>query len=153
MYGKALGNGYAITAIVGRKSIMDYAQSTFISSTFWTERSGPVAALQTLKVMENIKSWKIISKTGKSIKKNWTKIAKKNKIGLIEDAAESIGSKVNKQNVGTFGELGIFSFAGNKILTSGEGGAIVTNSRAKFEKLKLIRSHGRKTVDNYLISH
>ena len=79
-------------------------------------------------------------------------ISKKNKISLIEDAAESIGSKINKQNVGTFGELGIFSFAGNKILTSGEGGAIVTNSREKFEKLKLIRSHGRKTTENYFSS-
>ncbi len=80
------------------------------------------------------------------------KIAKQNKIVLIEDAAESIGSKINKQNIGTFGELGIFSFAGNKILTSGEGGAIVTNSKEKFDKLKLIRSHGRKSVDNYFSS-
>ena len=80
------------------------------------------------------------------------KIAKKNKIALIEDAAESIGSKINNKNVGTFGELGIFSFAGNKILTSGEGGAVVTNSKEKFEKLKLIRSHGRKAVDNYFSS-
>ena len=80
------------------------------------------------------------------------KIAKQNKIVLIEDAAESICSKINKQNIGTFGELGIFSFAGNKILTSGEGGAIVTNSKEKFDKLKLIRSHGRKSVDNYFSS-
>jgi len=80
------------------------------------------------------------------------KIAKENKISLIEDAAESIGAKVNRQNVGTYGELGIFSFAGNKILTSGEGGAIVTNSKEKFEKLKLIRSHGRKTTGNYFSS-
>ena len=80
------------------------------------------------------------------------RISKKNKITLIEDAAESIGSKINKQKVGTFGELAIFSFAGNKILTSGEGGAVVTNSKEKFEKLKLIRSHGRKTVKNYFSS-
>ena len=80
------------------------------------------------------------------------RISKKNKITLIEDAAESIGSKINKQKIGTFGELAIFSFAGNKILTSGEGGAVVTNSKKKFEKLKLIRSHGRKTADNYFSS-
>jgi perosamine synthetase len=77
------------------------------------------------------------------------RISKKNKITLIEDAAESIGSKINKQKVGTFGEIAIFSFAGNKILTSGEGGAVVTDSKEKFEKLKLIRSHGRKTIKNY----
>ena len=79
-------------------------------------------------------------------------ISKKNKITLIEDAAESIGSKINKQKVGTFGEVAIFSFAGNKILTSGEGGAVVTDSKEKFEKLKLIRSHGRKTIKNYFSS-
>ena len=79
-------------------------------------------------------------------------ISKKNKIALIEDAAESIGSTVKNQKVGTFGEMAIFSFAGNKIITSGEGGAIVTNSKEKFEKLKLIRSHGRKTTGNYFSS-
>ena len=71
---------------------------------------------------------------------------------MIEDAAESIGSSINKKKIGSFGNLGVFSFAGNKILTSGEGGAVVTNSKEKFEKLKLIRSHGRKTVKNYFSS-
>ena len=49
MFGKTIGNGYALTAVVGRKSVMEAAQSTFISSTFWTERIGPTAALATLK--------------------------------------------------------------------------------------------------------
>ena len=48
MFGKALGNGYAITAVIGKDSVMQSAQSTFISSTFWTERIGPTAALKTL---------------------------------------------------------------------------------------------------------
>ena len=47
MFGKALGNGYSITAIIGRREVMEAAQSTFISSTFWTERIGPTAALKT----------------------------------------------------------------------------------------------------------
>merc|ERR1712000_183019 len=46
IYGKAMGNGYAITSVVGRREIMEAAQSTFISSTFWTERIGPAAALK-----------------------------------------------------------------------------------------------------------
>ena len=50
MFGKTIGNGYALTAVVGRKSVMEAAQSTFISSTFWTERIGPTAALATLKL-------------------------------------------------------------------------------------------------------
>jgi glutamate-1-semialdehyde 2,1-aminomutase len=62
MYGKTIGNGYALTAVVGKRSVMEAAQKTFISSTFWTERIGPTAALATLKVMEQIKSWEIIRK-------------------------------------------------------------------------------------------
>ena len=78
MLGKALGNGYAINAILGKRSVMEYAQSSFISSTFWTEKIGSVAAIKTLEVMDNIKSWKLISKIGSSIKKDWKKIALKN---------------------------------------------------------------------------
>ena len=52
MFGKALGSGYAITAIIGREQIMQSAQRTFISSTFWTERIGPTAAIKTLAIME-----------------------------------------------------------------------------------------------------
>lgn len=78
--------------------------------------------------------------------------AKSKKTILIEDAAESIGSSINKKKVGSFGNLAIFSFAGNKVLTTGEGGAITTNSKKIFEKLKLIRSHGRLDKHNYFAS-
>jgi glutamate-1-semialdehyde 2,1-aminomutase len=71
VFGKALGNGYAITAVIGKKEIMDVAQSTFISSTFWTERIGPTAALKTLEVMEKTKSWELITSIGKSIGQRW----------------------------------------------------------------------------------
>ena len=81
-FGKALGNGYAITAIIGKKNIMESAQDTFMSSTFWTERSGPVAAIKTLQIMERLKSWKIITNTGNQVQKNWEKIAKNNKLKL-----------------------------------------------------------------------
>jgi len=77
IFGKALGNGYPITAIIGRRDIMESAQSTFISSTFWTDRIGPSAALKTLEVMESLKSWEIITKTGIKVKKNWQKLADK----------------------------------------------------------------------------
>lgn len=76
-FGKALGNGYAITAVVGRKEVMESAQDTFISSTFWTERIGPTAALKTLQVMEKIKSWEIITQTGLSIIERWEQLANK----------------------------------------------------------------------------
>ena len=77
MFGKALGNGYAITATIGRREIMEAAQSTFISSTFWTERIGPSAALKTLEVMERLKSWDTITSTGHQIRQGWQKLADK----------------------------------------------------------------------------
>ena len=75
MFGKALGNGYAITATIGRRAIMEAAQSTFISSTFWTERIGPSAALKTLEVMERERSWEKITRTGETIREGWTRLA------------------------------------------------------------------------------
>lgn len=78
MFGKALGNGFAITAIVGRHDVMSSAQNSFISSTFWTERIGPEAALKCLEVMEREASWKKITEKGKLIRKSWLELAKKN---------------------------------------------------------------------------
>lgn len=75
IFGKALGNGYAITAVLGRREIMQAAQTTFISSTFWTERIGPSAALKTLEVMERERSWERITETGMSIRERWTELA------------------------------------------------------------------------------
>ena len=82
IFGKALGNGYAINAIIGKRSVMESVKSTFISSTFWTERIGPTAALETLKIMEDIKSWKIISDIGNKIKKNWEIISSRNSVQI-----------------------------------------------------------------------
>lgn len=76
MFGKALGNGYAITAVVGRRAVMEHAQDTFISSTFWTERIGPVAALKTLEVMKRVRSWETITSVGKSITSRWQQLAR-----------------------------------------------------------------------------
>ncbi len=75
MFGKALGNGYGITATIGRREVMEAAQSTFISSTFWTERIGPTAALKTLEVMERIKSWDIITQVGLQIRNRYQLLA------------------------------------------------------------------------------
>ena len=77
------------------------------------------------------------------------RIARNKKITLIEDCAEAFGAKIKGVSVGTFGQMSIFSFAPNKILTTGEGGAICTDSRKIFEKLQLIRSHGRMVNENY----
>ena len=77
VFGKALGNGYAITAIIGRREVMEETQNTFMSSTFWTERIGPVAGLKTLDVMEREYSWLRISETGLGIGERWKELARK----------------------------------------------------------------------------
>lgn len=77
MFGKALGNGYAITATIGRREVMEAAQSTFISSTFWTERIGPTAALKALEVMQRVQSWETITDTGLQIRDRWQQLADK----------------------------------------------------------------------------
>tara|TARA_B100000795_G_C22797201_1_gene439961 strand:- start:719 stop:2026 length:1308 start_codon:yes stop_codon:yes gene_type:complete len=82
IFGKAIGNGYALTSIIGRREVMEHAQSTFISSTFWTERIGPVAALKTLEVMGKEKSWEVITRIGKEIQERWKKLAEKYSIKI-----------------------------------------------------------------------
>jgi glutamate-1-semialdehyde 2,1-aminomutase len=77
MFGKTLGNGYAITAAIGRREVMEAAQGTFISSTFWTERIGPSAGLKTLEVMEREKSWEQITRIGTAIGERWQALAAK----------------------------------------------------------------------------
>ena len=77
MFGKALGNGYAMTAAIGKREVMEAAQRTFISSTFWTERIGPTAALKTLEVMERVRSWEQITATGRDIAAGWQALASK----------------------------------------------------------------------------
>ena len=137
MFGKALGNGYAVTAVIGKKEIMNAAQQTFISSTFWTERSGSVAALKTLELMESLKSWEIISKKGLFIKENWKKIADNNKV---------------KININGLDAMPSFSFLGDKsnlcksILTQEmlKRNILATNS------VYLSVTHSDKILDRYL---
>tara|TARA_Y100000590_G_scaffold173430_2_gene198312 strand:+ start:6847 stop:7986 length:1140 start_codon:yes stop_codon:yes gene_type:complete len=68
---------------------------------------------------------------------------------LLEDGAESLGSSVNKKKTGAISDATIFSFCGNKVITTGEGGAVATNSKEVYDKINLIRSHGRQDNSNY----
>tara|TARA_B100000787_G_scaffold24442_2_gene16347 strand:+ start:2877 stop:5057 length:2181 start_codon:yes stop_codon:yes gene_type:complete len=97
-FGKALGNGYPITAIIGKKEVMDAAKESFISSTFWGDRIGPVAALATLKEMQKIKSWKTITKKGEYLRKEWVKIAKKHELNLSIAGIPSSSSFIINSN-------------------------------------------------------
>ncbi len=90
--GKALGNGYAINAVLGKERIMNSIYNTFISSTFWTEASGYSAALKTLELMEKKKSWIYVTKLGKYIQKMWKLLAKKNQITLAIKGIPALSS-------------------------------------------------------------
>lgn len=77
VYSKTMGNGYAISAVVGKKEIMEAVHGSWISSTFWTERIGPAAAIAALAEMERTKSWEVITKIGLDNKKRWQALADK----------------------------------------------------------------------------
>jgi glutamate-1-semialdehyde aminotransferase/spore coat polysaccharide biosynthesis protein SpsF (cytidylyltransferase family) len=99
VFGKALGNGYAITAVIGRRDVMDVAQSTFISSTFWTERIGPTAALKTLEIMDKTKSWEVITNVGRDVGKRWKALGEKYQLPIkINGLPSMIGFTIQSED-------------------------------------------------------
>lgn len=75
VYGKAMGNGYPISAVVGKEWVLDEAQESFISSTFWTERIGPTAALATIEKFEAESVGDHLVKIGEQITSGWEDLA------------------------------------------------------------------------------
>ena len=73
-------------------------------------------------------------------------LARKHNLKVIEDAAHASGSWLDDRHLGTWGDIGCFSFFSNKNMTTGEGGMVVTNDDVLFEKLRLLRSHGMTTL-------
>ena len=76
-------------------------------------------------------------------------ISRKYGLKVVEDAAEAHGAKVNGRNVGGFGEFSSFSFYGNKIVTTGEGGMLLTDSKKLYEEARLLRNHGMSDTRKY----
>ena len=139
IFGKALGNGYAINAIIGKKRFMQYAEKTFISSTFWTERIGPTAALKTLEVMERIKSWKIITKKGEYIKKKWKLLANKYNLSIEFQGLPAISSFFIKSK----------NFLQYKTLISQE---LLKDSILASNVIYFSTEHSKEDIERYLIS-
>ena len=161
IFGKALGNGYPITAVLGREEVMEHANKSFISSTFWTERSGYVAALNTLKEMERVKSWEYITKLGQHIKKKWAKISKnqnlKMNIGGLDALPTFSMDSTNWLKYKTFitqEMLKINILASNTIYVSTSHN--INNLKIYFDHLESLCSQicefeqGKKNIDNYL---
>lgn len=118
MYGKAIGNGFAINAIVGKKDLMLNSKDSFISSTFWGERIGFAAGIATLKEMKKVNSWKMIKSQGKKIIQNWLKIAKSNNINLKIVGIPSIPTMLFENNNAIYKTLIAQEFIKIKILAS-----------------------------------
>ena len=76
-------------------------------------------------------------------------ISKKYDIPIIEDAAEALGSKYKNQPLGTFGDIGIFSFNGNKIITTSSGGAILSKNKEFIKKAKFLATQAREDQPHY----
>jgi glutamate-1-semialdehyde 2,1-aminomutase len=152
-FGKALGNGYSINAVIGSDAVMNYANSTFISSTFWTERIGSAAALKTLEVMEKIKSWKLISNTGSHIKKEWLKLSKIYNIKLEIKGLDALPrfDFINKNNL-YYKTFISQEFLKKKILASNSIYLCVNHNKnlinRYFDILDSIFSQIKKTIDN-----
>tara|TARA_Y100000389_G_scaffold191064_1_gene216630 strand:- start:221 stop:1525 length:1305 start_codon:yes stop_codon:yes gene_type:complete len=138
MFGKALGNGYAITSILGKKKIMKAAEKTFISSTFWTEGIGFVAGRATLKEFNKIKPWKKIKKMGIYIKKRWVDIAKKNNIEIEVFGLDALpGFKFKYKENNLYKSFITQEFLKNNILA---GTSIYVSNE-----------HNMKVINNYLV--
>ncbi|MEI6194104.1 MAG: aminotransferase class III-fold pyridoxal phosphate-dependent enzyme [Verrucomicrobiota bacterium] len=82
VYGKAMGNGFAISAVVGKREVMATAQESFISSTFWTERVGFVAGLKTIEILLRDRVWEHLIKIGTAIGEGWLRLGKKHGLKL-----------------------------------------------------------------------
>ena len=77
-------------------------------------------------------------------------LAKRYNLKLIEDATEALGSFFKNKHVGNFGDTGVFSFNGNKIITAGGGGAVITNNKILYEKISHLVSNAKKNTSGNL---
>ncbi len=82
IFAKAMGTGHPIAAVIGTKEAMDGAQTSFISSTYWTESVGPTAALATIEAMEKTKVWEHVEYIGKTVQNDWITLAQKHGIEI-----------------------------------------------------------------------
>ncbi|MFH0840005.1 MAG: aminotransferase class III-fold pyridoxal phosphate-dependent enzyme [Candidatus Omnitrophota bacterium] len=91
VFAKAISNGYPMAAIIGKKDVMDAAEETFISSTYWTERIGPVAALATIKKLKKLNISAHLEHMGKVVQDGWRKTAKKHSINITISGTPPLG--------------------------------------------------------------
>lgn len=91
VFAKGMSNGFPMAAILGRQEVMECAQDTFISSTYWTDRTGPAAALATINKFVDKKVAKHLTSTGKAIKSAWSKMADEHGLDITLSGIDPLG--------------------------------------------------------------
>lgn len=130
--------------------IYQNATPVFIDSEYETWNMDPLALEKTFEKYPNPKAVIVVHLYGTPAKMDEIiKICKKHNVPLIEDAAESLGSIYNGQQTGTFGEYGVFSFNGNKIITTSGGGMLVSNNEDGIKKVRFWATQSKEPVRHY----
>lgn len=91
VYAKGISNGYPMAAILGRGEVMEAAQETFISSTYWTERIGPVAALATIRKHGRVKAGERLMATGSAVQEAWREAARETGLEITVSGMPPLG--------------------------------------------------------------
>jgi len=121
VFGKTLGNGYAVNAVIGRSEVMEAIESTFVSSTFWTDRIGSAAALVSLRVMEEENAPSRVHRLGLEVQSNWRELARRYDLDPIVTGLPAIGS----YQFGGFKSAEVKTYIVRRML---EKGFLATNS-------------------------
>ncbi len=130
--------------------IYEGAIPVFIDSDKETWNMDPNALEEGLKKFPNTKAVIVVNLYGFTPKLDEiVSICKKYNIPLIEDAAESLGATYKNQQTGTFGDIGIFSFNGNKIITTSNGGMLVSKNKEIVDKVHFWATQARDNAKHY----
>lgn len=130
--------------------IYQNATPVFIDSEYETWNMDPLALEKAFEKYPNPKAVIVVHLYGTPAKMDEIiRICKKHNVPLIEDAAESLGSIYNGQQTGTFGEYGVFSFNGNKIITTSGGGMLVSNNEDGIKKVRFWATQSKEPVRHY----
>ncbi|MER2171442.1 MAG: aminotransferase class I/II-fold pyridoxal phosphate-dependent enzyme [Psychrobacillus psychrodurans] len=130
--------------------IYQNATPVFIDSDYETWNMCPKALEEAFKKYPQVKAVIVVHLYGLSADMDKiVALCKKYKVALIEDAAESLGTYYKGQHTGTFGDYGIFSFNGNKIITTSGGGMLVSNNEEKIEKARFWATQSRDQARHY----
>ena len=100
VFSKALGNGYAIAAVIGTAKVMETAQKTFITSTYWTERIGPTAAIATIRKHAAVSAGPHLVAFGEKVQAGWKKVSEKHSVPIHISGMKPMGHFVFEHKKG-----------------------------------------------------